>query len=280
MEIISSCKQIQDRCLEARSQGKILGLVPTMGFFHEGHLSLMRWARDHCNMLAVSLFVNPAQFGPGEDYQCYPRNWEKDMKIAREMGVDLLFAPSAGELYPPDYATWVEVSGLSEKLCGRSRPTHFRGVTTVVCKLFNLLCPHLAVFGQKDWQQFVIIHRMVLDLHLPVQVVSRPIVREEDGLAMSSRNAYLEPEERRVAPYVYQGLLKVRDEFQAGESDRQKLESLLKRYYRDNLPQGELEYAQIVDAYTLEPGDQVYPGSVVAVAMRLGQARLIDNILL
>jgi len=269
MQIISSCTQAQKSCLEVRGSGRKLALVPTMGFLHAGHESLMHWARKHSDLLVVSLFVNPAQFGPGEDLARYPRDLERDVQKAGKAGVDILF-----------YATWVEVEGLSSALCGRFRPGHFRGVATIVCKMFNLLCPHLAVFGQKDWQQLVIIRRMARDLNIPVQVVGRPTLREQDGLAMSSRNAYLSPEERKAASHVFQGLKQIREEFLAGKTGREELENLLREYYRENLPLAAVEYVRIVDAQTLEPTDPVRPGSLAVAALKLGKARLIDNILL
>ncbi|WP_291321849.1 pantoate--beta-alanine ligase [Desulfonatronospira sp.] len=280
MEIISSCSQIQQTCMQARQSGRTLALVPTMGYFHDGHLSLMRWAREYCDMLVVSLFVNPAQFGPGEDYQRYPQDLDNDVHAAMEEGVDILFTPARSSLYPDGFSTWVEVQGLSGKLCGLTRPEHFRGVTTVVCKLFNLTCPHKAVFGQKDWQQLIIIKKMTRDLNMPVEIVGRPTVREDDGLAMSSRNAYLDQELRKVAPRVYQGLLMVRGRFESGQDDRLELELELRSYYQRNLPQAEIDYVQIVDSNNLEPQDRVKPGALAAVALKLGQARLIDNILL
>ncbi len=264
--------------MQARHSGRTLALVPTMGFFHQGHLSLMRWAREYCDLLVVSLFVNPAQFGPGEDYQHYPRDLDSDVSAAAEEGADILFTPARDSLYPGDYSTWVEVAGLSGKLCGRSRPEHFRGVATVVCKLFNLTCPHKAVFGQKDWQQLIVIRKMARDLNIPVEVVGRPIVREEDGLALSSRNAYLDREQRKAAPMVYQGLLYARERFQSGLTDPGQLERELERYYQKNLPQGEIDYVQIVDCDTLEKPDTLKPGALAAVALKLGRARLIDNI--
>ncbi len=266
--------------MQARHSGRTLALVPTMGYFHVGHLSLMRWAREYCDLLVVSLFVNPAQFGPGEDYQHYPGDLDSDVHAASEEGADILFTPDRGSLYPGEYATWVEVEGLSGKLCGRSRPEHFRGVATVVCKLFNLTCPHKAVFGQKDWQQLIIIRKMARDLNIPVEVVGRPIVREEDGLAMSSRNAYLTREQRKAAPMVYQGLVHARERFQSGLTERVQMEKELAEYYQKYLPQAEIDYVQIVDSNTLEKPATLKPGALAAVALKFGRARLIDNILL
>ncbi len=280
MEIISSCDIAGKLCRQSRQSNQIISMVPTMGYFHTGHMSLMRWAKEQSTMLVVSLFVNPAQFGPGEDFDRYPQDLERDARLAGEAGVDLLFMPRAMDMYPAGYSTWVEVESLSHFLCGSKRPGHFRGVSTIVCKLFNLIRPHKAVFGQKDWQQWIIIRKMVRDLNMDVEVVGRPTIREADGLAMSSRNAYLSDEERKSAPQVYQGLVHVRELFRSGQTERKMLENLLLKYYRDNLPQAEIDYVQVVDAQTLETSRQARSGSLAAVALKLGRTRLIDNILL
>jgi len=280
MEVVTDPSEVQSLCLAERCSGRRLALVPTMGYYHEGHLSLMRWARQKADTLAVSLFVNPTQFGPGEDLESYPRDFEQDCRQAEAEGVDVLFAPSPEAMYAGDYATWVEVPDLSRNLCGRSRPGHFRGVCTVVIKLFNLTLPHMAVFGQKDWQQLAVITRMVRDLNLPVQVVGRPIVREPDGLAMSSRNVYLNQEERREAASISQGLTKARDWVREGFTGREDLLARLNDFYARRMPSGRIDYLELVHPESLEPLESVEGPALLAVAVRLGRARLIDNSLL
>jgi pantoate--beta-alanine ligase len=279
MQVFRSVSQFQDHCLNLRCSGQITALVPTMGFFHEGHLSLMRWARDNADTVLVSLFVNPAQFSPGEDLDRYPRDLERDQDLAREAGVDVLFTPRVDDVYTKDHDTWVDVPGLSTFLCGQSRPHFFRGVCTVVCKLFNMALPHKAVFGQKDWQQMVVITRMARDLNLPVQIVGRPTVREEDGLAMSSRNAYLTRNERNEAAHIHAGLQKVQEWANDGERQSSKLKALLEEYYVQNVPSGRIDYVHFVHPWELTPMDRVADQVLVAVAMHVGSARLIDNMI-
>jgi pantoate--beta-alanine ligase len=278
MDIIKNPSEMQAAALKALQSGKKTALVPTMGFFHEGHLSLIRWARDNADKVVVSLFVNPAQFGPGEDLERYPRDMDRDVRMAESSGVDCLFAPRPGELYPPGFDTWVESPGLSQKLCGESRPGHFRGVATIVCKLFNLTLPGLAVFGLKDRQQLMIISKMVRELDLPVDIVARPTHRESDGLAMSSRNAYLSPEQRKSAPHIYKGLLMIRDHVRSGKTDCQELEKLLAGYYLKNIPGAIIDYLRVVDSSTLKRPSMAGEGTFLAAAVKLGRARLIDNI--
>ena len=278
MEIITSPDRLQQVCLEYRKTSRI-GLVPTMGFFHAGHLSLMDWARKQCDILVVSLFVNPSQFGPGEDLDAYPRDEERDARLAEEQGADILFIPDAGTMYEDDHATWVEVPELAKGLCGRTRPVHFRGVATVVTKLFNLVQPHVAAFGEKDRQQLAIIKRMVRDLNMPVEVVGRPIVREPDGLAMSSRNAYLTADERGQAPALYKGLQAVRDWIGEGERQGAVLLEKIATFYEGHLPAGRLDYFEVVDPDSMQPVSVIQGPVVLAVAMYLGKARLIDNVL-
>ena len=263
--------------------GQRVALVPTMGFFHEGHLSLMRQGRSLADRLVVSLFVNPAQFGPGEDLDAYPRDPERDARLAAECGADALFRPAPGDMYAPDYATWVEVPALSGQLCGASRPGHFRGVCTVVLKLLHIVRPDVALFGRKDWQQLAVIRRMVRDLNVPVRVEGLPIVREADGLAMSSRNAYLGPEERAQAPAIRQGLLFTRDLALAGERDAATLLAELRGYLARHLPAGQPDYLSLVHPDTLQPVESLDPSggdALLAVAVQLGRARLIDNLLI
>lgn len=261
-------------------QGQRIALVPTMGYYHAGHEELMRYARTQADKVVVSLFVNPIQFAPGEDLAAYPRDLDSDAAKASALGVDVLFAPQPEEMYAPDQATVVSVPALSTGLCGLTRPTHFQGVCTVVLKLFHLIGPHMAVFGQKDWQQLAIIRRMVRDLNVPVSVEGRPIVREDDGLALSSRNVYLTPEERRQAPEIQRGLRFAQDMARQGERSAALLQRTVLRRWAERLPAGRLDYLTVVDASSLEPLDEVNGNALMACAVRMGKARLIDNILL
>lgn len=269
---------MQDAGLKALRTGKKIALVPTMGFFHEGHLSLMRWAKDNADEVVVSLFVNPAQFGPGEDIDRYPRDMDRDIELAKSLGIDLFFVPESGDLYPEGFDTWVETPGLSKKLCGESRPGHFRGVATIICKLLSLTMPGIAVFGRKDRQQLMIIRKMVKELDLPVVIEGRPTYREHDGLAMSSRNAYLSPGQRKSAPHIYKGLLMVRDHVLSGKTDCREIEKMLTGYYLEKIPESVIDYVRIVDSSTLERPSRAGEGTFLAVAVKLGRARLIDNI--
>lgn len=280
MQIITEPQTIQQACLRWRADGVHTALVPTMGYYHAGHESLMAHARAVSEKVIVSLFVNPAQFGPGEDFAAYPRDLERDAAMAEAQGVDVLFAPKAEDLYKKDHATWVEVPALSQTMCGLSRPTHFRGVCTVVTKLLMLTMPRIAVFGQKDWQQVAVIRRMVRDLNIPVDIVGRPIVREPDGLAMSSRNIYLTAEERLQAPHIHHGLALGRAITQSGERDAETIKIAIRRYWAQNLPGGEEDYLTIVDPVSLEPVDRLTGATLCATAVRVGQARLLDNMML
>jgi pantoate--beta-alanine ligase len=256
-----------------------LGLVPTMGALHEGHLSLVRAAKASCQVVAASIFVNPTQFGPSEDLARYPRPFERDRGLLDEEGVDLLFAPSVEEMYPRGAVTWVTVEELSGKLDGRSRPGHFRGVTTIVAKLFHAVEPDAAFFGQKDAAQAAIIRRLVRDLKFPVEIVVCPIVREADGLAMSSRNAYLDPQQRKQALVLQRSLMRIKQLAGAGESDAVKLIAAAKEVFAEE-PAVRLDYFEIVDRDSLDPVYDVSKGGLVAVAAFVGSTRLIDNILL
>jgi len=269
----------RDARRDARSGSNRLGLVPTMGALHEGHLSLVRAAKAQCAAVAVSIFVNPAQFGPKEDLSKYPRPFERDCRLLEKQGVDILFAPSVEEIYPEGSVTWVTVEGLSEKLDGRSRPGHFRGVTTIVAKLFNIIEPNVAFFGQKDAAQLAVIRRMVLDLSFPVEIVAGPIVREADGLAMSSRNAYLKGQERGRAVVLHRSLLRARQQFDAGERIAARLISAGKDLFA-NEPGVVLDYFEVVDPDTLDPVEKISKKTLVAVAAYVGSTRLIDNLLL
>jgi pantoate--beta-alanine ligase len=278
MRIIETISDMR-RVSRARPSGKTLGLVPTMGALHEGHLSLVRAARTKTDQVAVSIFVNPTQFGPNEDFAQYPRTFERDCELLRSENVDVVFAPSLQEMYPEANITWVEVQGMSERLCGKSRPGHFRGVTTVVAKLFHMVEPDFAFFGQKDAAQVAIIRRMVRDLNMPVGIETCPIMREPGGLAMSSRNAYLSPEERKAALVLYPSLACTKELFAKGERNSEELIAAGNDVFAQE-PRAKLEYFEIVDPDTLEPEVTVTKRTLVAVAAFVGNTRLIDNILL
>lgn len=279
MKIFKTIDDMRAASRAARRDEKRLGLVPTMGALHDGHLSLVRAAKAQCDVVVVSIFVNPTQFGPNEDFSKYPRTFERDRELLENEGVDVLFAPSVDEMYPAGVVTYVTVEGMSEKLCGKSRPGHFRGVTTVVAKLFNIVEPDVAFFGQKDAAQAAIIRRMVRDLNFPVEIVVGPIVREPDGLAMSSRNAYLDPQQRKAALALHRALLRVQSLFDQGERSATKLIAAGKQEFTEE-PSVRLDYLEIVDPETLNPLVNALNGSVVAVAAFVGTTRLIDNIVL
>ncbi len=263
---------------KAREAGKTISFVPTMGYFHPGHLDLIRQAGRDGDILIVSIFVNPTQFGAGEDYQRYPRDLERDKKLADQEGVDILFIPSAQEMYPKGYHTFVEVERLSGLLCGRFRPGHFRGVATVVAKLFNIVSPQVAYFGQKDAQQVLLIRKMVADLNLDVEVKVIPIVREKDGLALSSRNEYLLPEERRAAPVLYKSLQEAQRMLETGERDSRRvirrMEEIIQKENRTRI-----DYISIVDEDTLENREEIRGKTLIALAVWIGKTRLIDNLI-
>ena len=263
----------------ARRAGKRLGFVPTMGALHEGHLSLVRAARSSCDALAASIFVNPTQFAPNEDLAKYPRSFERDRELLEREGVELLFAPPVEEMYPAGAVTWVTVEGLSDKLDGRSRPGHFRGVATVVAKLFHIVEPDAAFFGQKDAAQVAIIRRMVRDLNLPMEIVVCPIVRESDGLAMSSRNAYLDADQRKRALALHRALTRVQRMADGGQRKTSELVAAGRAELAGE-SSVRLDYLEIVDPDTLDPVDSISSGALVAVAAFVGSTRLIDNILL
>jgi pantoate--beta-alanine ligase len=276
------CKTIHEMRAESRAirgAGKRLGFVPTMGALHEGHLSLVRAARSSSDVVAASIFVNPTQFAANEDLAKYPRSFGRDRELLQGETVDLLFAPSVEEMYPAGAVTWVTVEGLSDKLDGRSRPGHFRGVTTVVAKLFHVVQPDAAFFGQKDAAQVAIIRRMVRDLNLPVEIVVCPIVRAADGLAMSSRNAYLDPDERKRALVLQRSLLRAEHLAETGERNAARLVAA-GREEIDKESSVRLDYFEIVNPDTLDPLEDISGGGLVAVAAVVGGTRLIDNILL
>src|ERR1022692_935414 len=280
MKICSTIREARAAYGAALIRGR-LGLVPTMGALHQGHLSLVRSAHSQCHVVAVSIFVNPTQFGPTEDLSKYPRQFERDCRLLEQEGVDLLFAPSVEEIYPRanEAVTWIVVEGLSEKLDGRSRPGHFQGVTTIVATLFNIIQPEAAFFGQKDAAQLAIIRRMVRDLNLPVEIVACPIVREPHGLAMRSRNAYLSREERVHALVLQEALLHVERRFQAGVRTAAALISAAKEVFVRQ-PHVLLDYCEIVHPDTLDPVERISQETLVAVAAYVGSTRLIDNLLL
>jgi pantoate--beta-alanine ligase len=262
---------------DARAAGKTIGLVPTMGALHEGHAALVRRARGECGFVAVSIFVNPTQFGPTEDFNRYPRTLPEDRLLCDREGADLVFAPDASEMYPGRFRTFVEVGELGLHLCGASRPGHFRGVATVVLKLLNIVQPDRAYFGQKDAQQVRIIEQLVRDLDVPTEMVRVPTVREGDGLAISSRNRYLEPADRRRATVLVQALREVRQRFIAGERDARVLRAILTERVATT-PGATLDYAEIVDADSLQPVEQITGPALAALAVKFGATRLIDNI--
>jgi len=278
METIRTVAWMKQIAQDARLQDRTLGLVPTMGALHEGHLSLIREAKKNCSPVVVSIFVNPKQFGPSEDFKKYPRRLDSDLSLLESLGVDCLFAPTAEEMYPHGFRTSVNVDGLSELFEGRSRPGHFRGVTTVVLKLFEIVQPRFAYFGRKDAQQVRIIQQMTSDLNLDAQIVVCPIVREPDGLALSSRNAYVGGDDRRAAMALYQGLDAVRREVTAGERDSVRLLAAFRRVIEAE-PKVALDYAEIVDADTFESVASLRRTCLVLVAAFVGGVRLIDNAL-
>jgi len=268
---------MQAACSVLRRDGKGLGFVPTMGALHAGHLSLVRAARARCDLVAASIFVNPLQFGPNEDFARYPRTFERDRQLLEAEKVDLLFAPSKDEMYPAGASTAVIVEGLSERLCGRSRPGHFRGVTTVVAKLFHIIQPEVAFFGQKDAAQVAIIQKMVRDLDLDVEIAVCPTVREPDGLALSSRNSYLDPQQRKAATVLHRSLMRVQFMIDQGENNAAKLAEAGREVIAEE-PAVRLDYFEVVDPRTLEPVDNISSAALVAVAAFVGNTRLIDNI--
>ncbi len=277
MEAIKTIKEMKAISSQARGAGKRIAFVPTMGFFHEGHLSLMREGRRKGDLLVVSLFVNPTQFAPQEDFKSYPRDFERDSKMAKAVGTDILFAPEAGEMYPPDHQTLVRVEKVTRGLCGKSRPTHFQGVATVVLMLFEIVMPHVAIFGEKDYQQLITIRQMARDLHLTVEVTGMPTVREADGLAMSSRNTYLLPEERKAALSLYRSLQRAKELLQKGEQKASRILDEMNEILHSE-PLVRKDYVQICDADTLQEVDRIEGDVVVALAAYLGKTRLIDNL--
>jgi len=280
MEIIRTVSWMKQAARQARAENHVIGMVPTMGALHEGHLSLLRRARSECSKVFASIFVNPTQFGPNEDLSKYPRTFEADVAKLESAGVDILFAPDAKEIYPAGFTTYVTVEGLSDRLEGRSRPGHFRGVATVVLKLFEIAQPHFAFFGRKDAQQSRILQRMLQDLNSDVELVLCPIVRESDGLALSSRNAYLNPEERRAAAVLHRALEAVREEVLAGTRDALTLQNAARRVLAEE-KLAQVDYVEVASADTFEPVARIgAQPAYVLLAVFVGKTRLIDNLLI
>jgi pantoate--beta-alanine ligase len=279
MEIISDPQEMHTRARQWRDGGLKVVLVPTMGFFHPGHLSLMEYGKTAGDRLVVSLFVNPAQFGPEEDLGRYPRDLDRDLCLARDAGVHCLYTPEAEAMYPPGYQTYVEVESLSRGLCGASRPGHFRGVATVVLKLLNQVAPQVAVFGEKDYQQLMVVKQMVADLNVPVAIVGRPIVREPDGLAMSSRNTYLNPEARAAALCLYRALVAARELVASGARNRENILEAVRQII-NAAPGAGLDYAALVDPETLQDVEAIRGEARLLLAVWINKTRLIDNTLL
>lgn len=279
MILIETIRAMRTAVRNFRTVGQSVGFVPTMGFLHEGHLSLVRAAKAQTDRTVVSVFVNPTQFGPGEDLDRYPRDLARDRALLEREGVDVLFCPSREEMYPAGFRTSVEVRGLQDRLCGRTRTGHFAGVATVVLKLFEIVRPDAAFFGQKDAQQAVLLRRMALDLNLDLEVRVRPTVREKDGLALSSRNGYLSPEERAAAPVLFRSLERARELYEAGERDAGRIGEAVSGVIAGE-PLAAVEYVEVVDPAELLPLERVESGALVALAVRFGATRLIDNILI
>jgi pantoate--beta-alanine ligase len=278
MEVARTIQTARKFIKAARAEGEKIGFVPTMGALHIGHVSLIEAAARQTDFIIVSIFVNPTQFGPSEDFEKYPRPFDKDIEICKKHGVDVVFAPTPKEMYPGENFTWVNVEKLTEPLCGQFRPGHFRGVTTVCAKLFNIVTPDIAFFGQKDAQQAIVIKRMVADLNMPLEIVVCPTIREPDGLAVSSRNQYLTEKQRKDATLIYKSLQKCQRSIEAGVTDTKEIITQMETILRQ-IPSAQIEYISIVNAETLENLDQVAGKVLVAVAIKVGSTRLIDNIL-
>ncbi|RLG13106.1 pantoate--beta-alanine ligase [Candidatus Pacearchaeota archaeon] len=279
MQLIKTIHEMKNVSNNWHEEGLKIAFVPTMGFLHEGHLSLVRLAKKLGDKTVVSIFVNPLQFGPKEDFREYPRDLERDKALLEKEGVDVVFVPSEEEMYPPDYQTYVEVTKITQGLCGKFRPGHFKGVTTVVLKLFNIVKPDIAIFGEKDYQQLQVIKRMVKDLNLDVKIVGAPTVRESDGLAMSSRNTYLLPEERESALSLYKSLLLAKELIKKGEREAKNIKKQMENFIH-SFPFTKVQYIEFVHPETLEPVEIINQPVVCALAVYVGKARLIDNMLI
>jgi pantoate--beta-alanine ligase len=279
IEQINQTTQMQEKARGIHKTGKTIGLVPTMGYFHQGHLSLMKTAKEETDYVVVSLFVNPTQFGPSEDFDRYPRDLKRDMELAKQVGIDIIFCPIIDEMYPPGFLTHVKVEGLAETLCGASRSGHFQGVTTVVCKLFNIISPDFAYFGQKDAQQAIIIKKMVEDLNFHINIRVLPIVREKDGLAMSSRNIYLSGRERKAALCLYKAIQQAKTMFNNGEREAKTLIDQANAIINDE-PLATLDYLEVCHIKDLSPLEKIVDKALMALAVKIGKTRLIDNTIL
>ena len=279
IKVIHKAEEIQKRSEQIRCQGKSIVLVPTMGFFHEGHLSLMRKGRELGDDLVISIFVNPAQFGPHEDFESYPRDLERDLQLAREIGVDAVFTPDNMELYPEGFQTYIELEKLPNHLCGLSRPVFFKGIATVVAKLFNIVKPHVAIFGEKDYQQLTVIRRMVNDLNFNINIIGGPTVREPDGLAMSSRNNYLTPKQRPAALTLYKALVKAKDLLKNGVKDAGEIIQVATKLITSH-PETGIDYISICDPECLDTIKTIDRPALMALAVNVGKTRLIDNMIL
>jgi len=280
IKVVNHIPEIREIINNWKSQGFKVGFVPTMGYFHEGHLSLMREAKRLSDKVVVSIFVNPTQFGPNEDLDKYPRDIKRDIDLAQKVGVDIIFAPDATQMYDPDFQTWVTVEKLSQGLCGDFRPGHFKGVATVVTKLFNIVQPDISVFGQKDYQQLLVIKRLVKDLNMPIEIIGHPIVREKDGLAMSSRNTYLSSKERENALSLYKSLIHAKNLIEQGESSPEKVIDEIRNII-ESYPLTRIEYIFLGDPENLTPyHKQIKKDVLIALAVWVGNTRLIDNIII
>lgn len=276
MQIAYTIKEVREQVKAWKKEGLTVGLVPTMGYLHEGHASLIKKAVEDNDRVVTSIFVNPTQFAPTEDLESYPRDLEKDSRLCESLGVNLIFHPKPEEMYAPDFCTWVDMDVLSKTLCGKSRPIHFRGVCTVVSKLFNIVTPDRAYFGQKDAQQLAIIRRMVRDLNMDIEIVGCPIVREEDGLAKSSRNTYLNEEERKAALVLSQSIFLGQKMVREGETDAAKIKAAMTEKIQSE-PLARIDYVEIVDGLSMQPVDTVKSPTLAAIAVYIGKTRLIDN---
>ena len=276
MKIIESVKEMQEFSESLRNSGKKIAFVPTMGYFHRGHLSLMEEGKKLGDCLVISIYVNPTQFGPEEDLEKYPRDFERDRKLSEDVGVDVILYPPNNEMYPEHYQTFVDVEGVTNNLCGLSRPVHFRGVTTICAKLFNIVKPHVTVFGRKDFQQLVTIKRMVTDLNMDLEVIGMPTVREADGLAMSSRNTYLKEEEGESALSLSRSLKLAKELYENGERNAGKIIDDAKKFIEGH-PHTKIDYVNICDTTTMEDVEYLESEAVIALAVRVGKTRLIDN---
>ena len=276
MDICYTVKEVRTKINEWKKQGLTVGFVPTMGYLHEGHKSLMEAARAHNDKVAVSIFVNPMQFGPSEDLKTYPRDFNRDIKLCESVGVDLIFHPEPSEMYDDNFCSYVDMNGLTEELCGKSRPGHFRGVQTVVLKLFNIVKPDRAYFGQKDAQQLAVIKRMVADLNADVEIIGCPIIREADGLAKSSRNTYLSKDERAAALILSKSLDLGKKLIEQGETDAKKVIEAISNNIKTE-PLARIDYVSAVDFNTIKPVDKIGKSVLIAIAVYIGKTRLIDN---